>query len=318
MNDRIIELSSCPAYVSVDNGLITLDFKTVLPRVQVPPGEIAAVVAAHYAVTFTREAVALLADSGAQVVICDKRGLPAAMLMPLRGFHQPATRLMQQAATKEPVRKRLWRQVVRSKVRAQGAMLHQLRGDAAGLRQMAIDVKSGDTGNIEGLAARIYWRKLFGDDFRRDPDGFDQNRFLNYGYGVLRALTCRAICAAGLHPGLGIHHHHRANAFCLADDLMEPFRPLVDEIVFQLWNEKMGVAELTPVLKKRLLAILTRRLTLDGESRGLLDVLARLSISLASVIEGRRKTLSLPQWDCPVPALQAAPLQAEPSNPVEP
>ena len=317
MNDRIIELSSCPVYVSVDNGLITLDFKTESPRVQVPPGEIAAVVAAHYAVTFTREAVALLADSGAQLVICDKRGLPAAMLMPLRGFHQPATRLAQQAATKEPVRKRLWRQVVRSKVRAQGSMLHKLRGEDAGLMQMATEVKSGDTGNIEGQAARIYWRKLFGEDFRRDPDGFDQNRFLNYGYGVLRAVTCRAICAAGLHPGLGIHHHHRANPFCLADDLMEPFRPLVDQIVFQLWNEQMGMAVLTPVLKKRLLAILTSRLTLDGEIRGMFDVLARLSISLASVIEGRRKTLTLPQWEIPVPRSKVAPEHPLPSPAVD-
>jgi len=298
MNDRIIELSRCPVYISVDNGLLTLDIQGE-GRVQVQPSEVAAVVAAHYAVTFTRESVALLANNGAQVVVCDKRGLPAAMLFPLRGFHQPATRLALQAATKRPVEKRLWRQVVRSKVRAQGAMLLKLCGTDAGLATMAAEVKSGDTGNIEGLAARIYWRRLFGEDFRRDPDGFDQNRFLNYGYGILRAVTCRAICAAGLHPGLGLHHHHRANPFCLADDLMEPFRPLVDEIVFQLWNEQMGMADLTPALKKRLLTVLTIRLTVKGEDRVLFDILARLALSLAGVIEARRKTLILPEWGAP-------------------
>src|SRR5437588_1031922 len=206
MTDRIIELSGHPTHVSIDNGLLTLDVQDQ-GRFQVPPTEVAVVVAAHYAVTFTREAVALLADHGAQVVICDKRGMPAAMLMPLRGFHQPATRLAAQAALKQPRRKRLWRQVVRSKVVAQGTMLFNLCGDDAGLREMAIDMRSGDTGNIEGLAARIYWQRLFGESFRRDPNAHDHNRLLNYGYGVLRAVTCRAICAAGLHPGLGLHHH---------------------------------------------------------------------------------------------------------------
>lgn len=311
MNDRIIELSQYPAYVSVENGLLTLDLQGK-DRVQVPPREVAAVVAAHYAVTFTREAVALLADHGAQVVVCDKRGLPAAMLLPLRGFHQPATRLAVQAATKRPVRKRLWRQVVRSKVRAQGAMLLKLRGDDGGLGVIAAEVKSGDTGNAEGLAARIYWPRLFGEDFRRDPDGLDQNRFLNYGYAVLRAVTCRAICAAGLHPGLGLYHHHRANPFCLADDLMEPFRPLVDEVVFQLWNERLGMAELTPALKKRLLDVLTIRLKVRGEERGLFDVLSRLALSLAGVIEGRRKTLILPDWG------NSPPTQVQLADPEEP
>jgi CRISPR-associated protein Cas1 len=295
MTDRIIELSSHPSYVSVDNGLLTIEMKDQ-PVVKVQPRDVAVVVAAHYAVTFTREALALLADSGAQVVVCDKRGLPSAMLFPLRGFHQPAARLALQAAMKRPVNKRLWRQVVRSKVRAQAAMLAKLTGNDAGLAVMSLDVKSGDTSNVEGLAARIYWRQLFGDDFRRDPDGFDQNRFLNYGYGVLRAVTCRAICAAGLHPGLGLHHHHRANPFCLADDLMEPFRPLVDEIAHQLWNEQMGMADLTPALKKRLLAVLLLRLELKGEQRTLFDVLAKLALSLASVIEGRRNALLLPEW----------------------
>jgi CRISPR-associated protein Cas1 len=175
-------------------------------------------------------------------------------------------------------------------------MLSKLTGDDAGLFELASTVKSGDSGNVEGFAARVYWQRLFGPDFRRDADGFDHNRFLNYGYGVLRAVTCRAICAAGLHPGLGLFHHHRANPFCLADDLMEPFRPLVDEIVFAVWREGLGMAELSPTLKQRLLGVLQVRLVLAGEERSLFDVLNRLSLSLASVLEVRRKALLLPDF----------------------
>ncbi len=300
MTNRIIELSSNPAHVSVSNGLLTIDAADQ-PRFQIPPEDVAAVVAAHYAVTFTREAVAALADHGAQLIVCDKHGMPAAMLLPLRGFHQPATRLAAQAAAKLPLRKRLWRQIIRSKIGAQAALLQRLRSTDAGLLELARRVRSGDAANAEGLAARIYWLKLFGDDFKRDPDAFDHNRLLNYGYGVLRALTCRAICAAGLHPGLGLHHHHRANPFCLADDLIEPFRPIVDAIVFNLWQEQLGMAELTPAIKQRLLQILKIRLVLADEERGIFDVLTRLSLSLASVIEGRRKSLALPDWSLAAP-----------------
>ena len=190
----------------------------------------------------------------------------------------------------------------RNKVRAQAALLQKTKGSDAGLNTLALTVKSGDSGNIEGIAAKTYWRKLFGDDFRRHNENYDQNGMLNYGYGVLRAVTCRAICAAGLHPGLGLHHHHRANPFCLADDLMEPFRPLVDEIVDKIWEEGKGMSELTPIIKKRLLEILTLRLKLGDEDRGLFDVLSILALSLASVLETRRKSLVLPHWDLQKPS----------------
>lgn len=293
MNDRILELSRCAGHVCIDNGLLTVRLEDTDP-IQVPPTDLAAVVAANYAITFTREAVAQLADAGAQLIVCDKRGMPAAMLLPLRGFHQPARRLAQQAAAPAPLRKRLWRQVVRAKLRIQAATLTALIGEDGGITELVKTVTSGDKTNVEGQAARIYWRLLFGPEFRRHADAMDHNRFLNYGYGVLRAVTCRAICAAGLHPGLGLHHHHRANPFCLADDLMEPYRPLVDRLVFGLHQRGLSMGELTPAIKKELLHLLQLRVPLHGQHRLLFDALARSALSLAAVIEGRARTLRLP------------------------
>ncbi len=297
MNDRILELSTRPAHVSIDNGLLTVELRDPDQKIQIPPGDLAAVVAAHYAITFTREAVAQLADAGAQLVVCDKHGMPAAMLLPLRGFHQPATRLALQAALPRPRRKRLWRQLVRSKIASQAALLAAAGLDHAGLAALIPTVRSGDITNVEGHAARLYWPALFGPDFRRDPDGFDHNRFLNYGYGVLRAVTCRAICAVGLHPGLGLQHHHRANPFCLADDLMEPFRPLVDRLVLDLHRRGLALGELTPDIKKELLGVLALRLRLGDADRVLFDVLAKVAGSLAAVIENRRRRLIVPDWN---------------------
>ena len=148
------------------------------------------------------------------------------MLLPLVGHHLQARRFVAQAAASVPTKKRLWRQIVRAKIELQAHTLETLHGDSAGVRPLMRLVRSGDPENVEARAARAYWPLLFADDdFRRDHERGDQNRLLNYGYTVLRAIVARAICAAGLHPALGLHHHNQYSAFCLADDLMEPFRP---------------------------------------------------------------------------------------------
>ena len=161
---------------------------------------------------------------------------------------------------------------------------------------MAARVKSGDPGNLEGQAARRYWPALFDNPgFRRNPDLPDQNKNLNYGYAVLRAIVARAICAAGLHPSLGIHHHNRYDAFALADDLMEPFRPIVDRAVVAWLRENGPLEELTPKAKAALIQPLMGRFTVKGEERSLFDIAARTAVSLTKLFAGTAKTLALPQ-----------------------
>ena len=162
------------------------------------------------------------------------------MLLPLEGHSTQGERFALQAAVSLPTRKRLWRDIVHSKILAQSIILKEFWEIDRGLEQMASRVLIKNAANVEAQAARRYWKSLFGDsNFRRDRDAQDQNRFLNYGYAVLRAIVVRAVCGAGLHPSLGLHHHNRYDAFRLADDLVEPFRPSVDRVVVR-YCQKCG------------------------------------------------------------------------------
>lgn len=236
------------------------------------------------------------AEAGGVFVTCDRNLLPVAMMLPLDGHSTQAERFIAQAAAPAPLRKRLWKQIVRAKIAAQGRLLQRLHGDDAGLAALAAMVRSGDTANVEARASRRYWKRLFDDPtFRRRRETDDQNRMLNYGYAVLRAIVARAICAAGLHPTLGLHHHNRYNAFCLADDLIEPLRPLVDRAVVEAMSECDGRTELDKKAKHLLLSALTGRVMVGGEQRTLFDATARVAASLADVYLGQAKQLDLPE-----------------------
>ena len=221
--------------------------------------------------------------------------MPAAMMLPLEGHCTQAERFQYQVNASLPLRKRLWHDIVRAKVCAQGSLLQRLRGDDGGLGALAERILSGDARNVEGQAARRYWPLLFGEGFTRRRDGEDQNRFLNYGYSVLRAAVSRALCASGLHPSLGLHHHNRYDAFRLADDLMEPLRPMVDEAVAGLVQQVGASAPLDPTTKPALLAILSKRVKVGRETRSLPDALGRYASSLADVFHGQRRSLLIPE-----------------------
>lgn len=298
MTDRILDIADSPAYLRVRDGLLCLrrdkDDET---EVTVPLKELAAVVLTHPQITCTRTVLSGLAEAGAVVVACDDRFMPVAMMLPLTGYHAPARRLAAQANASLPTLKRLWQQVIVAKVRAQASLLVDIRGEDFGLNELAKQVRSGDPENIEGQAARIYWTALFQDvDFTRKPGAgmADQNRFLDYGYAVLRAAVCRAICATGLHPGLGLHHHHRNNPYCLADDLMEPYRPLIDRAVVGLVADRLQGALLDKTIKPRLIEPIMARYQMDAEERTLFDILGRMTASLAAVFEERQDKLNLP------------------------
>jgi CRISPR-associated protein Cas1 len=185
---------------------------------------------------------------------------------------------------------------VKAKIRAQARVLTELNGHDSGLSELLPKVRSGDPANVEAEASRRYWPALFADPrFRRDRYGDNQNRLLNYGYAVLRAIVARAVCAAGLHPSLGLHHHNRYDAFALADDLMEPFRPMVDRVTAAYCHKYGADALLDKAAKAALIGALMRRLDVGGESRTLFDVAQRTAASLAAVFAGERRTLVLPE-----------------------
>ncbi len=233
-----------------------------------------------------------LVDAGVAVILCDRKGLPHAMLQNMDGNNLQGEFLRNQIEVGEVLRKQLWKQVIEAKIKNQAALLEKIHGKGSLLKPFYMNVKSGDSDNREGIAARLYWEALFGGDFIRDRDGGGVNTLLNYGYTVLRAATARALVSAGLTPSLGIFHHNRSNAFPLADDLMEPYRPFVDEIVYHLCEEdKM---ELTKETKAELLGIMTCDTYFPKVTRPLQIGLSITMASLAKCYAGKQKNLSLP------------------------
>lgn len=293
MTDRILDLAESPARLHAGNGLLHVrrgDEETTIPI-----ADLACVVASHPQITVTQPALAAFAEAGTAFVVCDSKHLPVAMMLPLQAQHLQAQRFQVQATISAPTRKRLWQQIVRAKIAAQSRLLVSITGGDVGLAAMIARVRSGDPENVEAQAARRYWPELFGDPtFRRVRELEDQNRHLNYGYAVLRAIVARSVCSAGLHPSLGLHHHHRANAFCLADDLMEPYRPIVDEAVVGIVRERGTATPLDREAKTRLLASVCQRRTWAGEERSLFDWTSRMAASLAAVMEGETRQLRLP------------------------
>lgn len=295
MTDRILDLSDSPAYLHISNHLLIVE-RDGFDKVSIPLPDLAAVVVSHPQVRYSQAVLSELAAAGVAFVTCDRAHLPVGMLIPLAGHSTQVERFHRQAAAPLPLKKRLWQQIIKAKIHAQSRALLQLHGQDHGLAAMAPKVRSGDPQNLEAQASRKYWPALFADSaFRRDREAEDQNRLLNYGYGVLRAIIARALCAAGLHPSLGLHHHNRYNALCLVDDLMEPFRPVVDVSVARFVQIHGSQSPMNTQAKYFMLAALTGRFERDGEKRTLFDLSSRAAQSLASVFMGEARALILPE-----------------------
>ncbi|MBT0654726.1 type II CRISPR-associated endonuclease Cas1 [Geomobilimonas luticola] len=296
-DDKIIDISESVVSLNVRLANLVIDCGEEIGKTMVPLNEVAALVLSNPHVSMTNAAMAGVAANGGIVVVSDSKFQPAGMLLPLDAHYTQGERFRKQAAIAQPVQKRLWQQIVRSKISAQAGVLNRLTGNDYGLQRLATCVASGDTGNHESQAAQRYWPQVFNNPhFRRNREADDQNRLLNYGYAVLRALTARAICSAGLHPALGVHHHNRYDPFALASDLMEPFRPLVDETVARIvFKEGEGVV-LGKDVKRTIISSLTGLIEVEDESRSVFSVLAKSASSLASVYTGERKKLYLPEW----------------------
>jgi CRISPR-associated protein Cas1 len=290
MIDRVLDISEEPAQLSIRNGLLVVKSGGT-ERAAIPCEELAAVVIGHRDVTLTQSVLSELAKAGALVVTCDEKFSPTAMVLSLDAHHAQAERFRMQAAMSGPLRKRLWRSIVQAKIRAQAAVLEQATESDQGLRALVPRVRSGDPDNVEARAARRYWSKLFPDGRFRRRDGEDvRNARLNYGYAVLRSVTARAVCGAGLHPSFGLFHSNAYNPFALADDLMEPFRPFID-LVAHAEQE----VELSPETKRKLIGVMLSRYSADGEERTLIDILSRVAQSLARIVTGGREMLWMPE-----------------------
>jgi CRISP-associated protein Cas1 len=296
---RTIEISREPAHLVVRNRQLVLKREGAVVG-SIPCEDIGVVVVDHPQTTYTHGALASLADSDAAVVICGDNHLPIAILLPLASHSQVVTRIKLQLGVSVPLAKRLWKQIVAAKVRAQAANLAEGSSQRKKLLALAREVKSGDPSNIEAQAAKLYWQHWLAptceaderDAFRRDAEGGGLNPFLNYGYAILRAAVARAIVAAGLMPSLGVHHKHRGNAFCLADDFMEPLRPLVDDRVREM--HRQGYEQLNQPAKKELLDVLSQPTQLGEQTGPLLVMLHRMTASLVRCYAGERRSLDIP------------------------
>lgn len=294
--NRLVDLSEHGAYVHVKNKHLILEADNV-EMAQVTLDEIAAVCLTHPAIRISKSALSCLAENGSVVIVANEKHLPVGMFVPLTGNFVQAKRFSQQAALSLPTKKQLWKRLIQAKIRAQSNLIKELYGDDDGLSEYVSQVRSGDRTNVEAVAAKKYWRLLFRNlAFARQRDGGWPNSALNYGYAVLRALSARAICAAGLHPSLGIHHKNQFNSFCLADDIMEPYRVLVDRAVFIAVREQGIGNELDKEAKKFLLENLTARFLYREEKRTLFDLLGLTANSLQRSISGASK-----KWDIALP-----------------
>lgn len=238
----VLEVSQHTAAVRVSDGCLAISGKEG-PVGRIPVAEVSLLLLSAPHATCSVTALASLAAQGTPVVVCDPTMTPTGMLLPFRGHHEIGRRITAQASASVPMKRRIWKAFIRAKITGQAAVLTEAIGSDHGLRRVVKRVRSGDPDNAEGRAARRYWRCLLGPSFRRRRGADLPNKMLDYSYTVLRSAVVRSLCTAGLHPSLGIHHHHRANAFALADDLIEPFRPAVDRVVYAALKENADLEE---------------------------------------------------------------------------
>ena len=297
MARRVIEISN-PARLSVCRHQLVIDLKDSGVKT-VPMEDIGILILDNYDISISQSVLVMCAEKDVMAMVCDRRHLPSGLLFPLVGHTLQTKTIALQISSTIPTRKRIWKKIVREKILRQAQTIRNAtKKDLPELIALAERIRSGDPGNIEAQAARIYWRKLFGDEFRRKYIDGGINVLLNYGYAILRAAIARSIVGAGLHPSLGIHHHSKYDAFCLADDLIEPFRPLVDYKVFMVHSnlsELSHAISLTPKVKKELLGILYYQ-CIAGEFKGpLFTGMHQYASSLRKALDGEPDALEIPK-----------------------
>ena len=250
-------------------------------------------------ITVTNALLGALLENNCAIINCDKTHLPSGLLLPLSGNSLQSERFHAQIEASSPLKKQLWQQTVQQKILNQAAILKKTRNAEIGnMMTWANSVRSGDVDNREAVAAAYYWKEMFPDipNFVRDRNGVSPNNMLNYGYAILRGVVARALVSSGLLPTLGIHHHNRYNAYCLADDIMEPYRPIVDKLVIDIITEiKEYPKDLSTDIKAKILQIPVLDCFIDGERSPLMNAVAATTASLAKCYMGTTRKLLYPE-----------------------
>ncbi|MCX7696578.1 MAG: type II CRISPR-associated endonuclease Cas1 [Bacteroidales bacterium] len=293
-----------PAHIRLERKQLKITLKLEPPEEKsIPIEDVGVVIIDHPQITITSGALSELMENNVAVITCNDSYLPNGLLLPLEGHHVQSQRIRAQIQASEPLVKNLWRQTVQAKIYNQAHVL-EFQGDKSHpLLEFYHDVRSGDTTNREAAAAHYYWAHVFPSmpHFTRDPVGPYPNNLLNYGYAILRAVMARAIVAAGLFPSLGIHHHNKYNAYCLADDLMEPYRPYVDLCVIHIMKKYPHDKELTKEIKKELLTIPLMDVHLENEKSPLLVASHRTATSLAHCFLNEKRKILYPRLNIKLP-----------------
>lgn len=301
---------SNPAYLSLRNSQLVIklpevekaanlteDFKKAT-EITRPIEDIGVVVLDHKQITITTGALSALLENNCAVITCDNRSMPVGLQLPLAVNTTQSERFRDQISASLPLRKQLWQQTVQYKIRNQAAVLSICsKAETRCMTVWANEVRSGDPDNLEARAAVYYWKNLFGDipGFIRNREGVSPNHLLNYGYAILRAVVARSLVASGLLPTLGIHHHNRYNAYCLADDIMEPYRPYIDRLVHYI-IEQYGIdIELSKDIKAELLSIPTIDVVINGKRSPLMVAAAQTTASLFKCFSGELRKIAYPE-----------------------
>ena len=298
-----------PVYLSLKNAQLMIKLPEVvrndtLPEsfkrtseVTKPIEDIGVVVLDHKQITISSGVLEALLENNCAVITCNSKSMPVGLMLPLYGNTTQNEGFRQQLDASLPLKKQLWQQTIKTKIENQAAVLKECSGaEVRCMYAWASDVKSGDTSNLEARAAAYYWKNLFWiEGFTRDREGIPPNNLLNYGYAILRAVVARSLVASGLLPTLGIHHHNRYNAYCLADDIMEPYRPYVDQLVCGIIKQGVDYAELTRELKAQLLTIPVLETYMSGKRSPLMVAVGQTTASLYKCFSGELRRISYPE-----------------------
>lgn len=301
-----------PAYLSLKNNQLLIRLPEVVKNKTLPDSfkkrfvktipveDIGVVVLDNSRITLTHGLMEKLLENNCALITCNSKRMPFGLMLPLVGNTTQTERYRHQVDASLPLKKQLWQQTVMAKVNNQAHLLSDTTGAVIkNMKKWAGDVKSGDPDNYEARAAVYYWANLFPyvEGFVRQREGVPPNNLLNYGYAVLRAVIARSLVASGMLPTLGIHHRNKYNPYCLADDIMEPYRPFVDKVVIEIMKNSSDISEITKEHKAQLLNIPVLDVIVNGKRSPLMIAAQQTTASLAQCFMGERRKLKYPSFE---------------------